>query len=662
MTINTKILKNNNPDIMSKSINIAESSDFSNLLKKPSDCSDQSCPSGVYFVDGGDGFSLYKLGSKIGGPQDTMHMGQTGEWGTSRYAILIGEGNYKMTDFFKLSYYTQILGVGNDQSSVQISPGINVLNNCIKSGDPHCVAPGGLDNFWRSMSDLTIVNDDVPLFFAVSQASPIRDVTIKSDNGIVMCDPQTIPPYYPCGQTSGGFIDGMKASVINLGSQQQFYVSNSDINSLENGAWNIISNNNKGTVSGKGDVGVKNQWNGYPFTEINDTILTQFKKPKLIKNGDSWEVRYSNQVVPVDDFIIINSNPNEDRTKISSSDVQKINDQLDNKPGIIIMPGVYDLEDTLKIPNNKMIMGLGLPSLVCPDINGKCMVTGSEGVRIYGLVFDAAKVSNFSTNKDAVILTIGEKDKGASVNPTVLQDVYCRIAHIEKSQSDASAYTCIKVNADYTIGENLWLWRADHDAKFINVLADTVKALYGLVVYGNNVKMYALFVEHFQNYQTVWFGKNGQVNFYQSEMPYYLPEGGFSKCYLPDSSVVYNTQVCSSLYIAESASGFRGSGIGVYSYFPNANTSGQKAGEKPFIQGTINAKNAIIINAEDVVLTHGLTHFLDGDLKSGIDGIIEYNGQLYPENSFVDGQRTGYAFDIFRTTDYTNLEIMEDSL
>ena len=170
--------------------------------------------------------------------------------------------------------------------------------------------------------------------------------------------------------------------------------------------------------------------------------------------------------------------------------------------------------------------------------------------------------------------------------------------------------------------------------------------------------MYGLFVEHFQNYQTVWFGKSGQINFYQSEMPYYLPKYGVSKCFLPDSDVVDTTPVCSSLYIAESSSRFRGNGLGIYSYFPNSNSNGQKAGESPFTQGTIRAKTAITIDAEDVVLTHGLTNFLDGDLKSGIDNIINYNNKPYPENSAVTGDKdkAGYGFDEFKTSDQTKLK------
>ena len=45
----------------------------------------------------------------------------------------------------------------------------------------------------------------------------------------------------------------------------------------------------------------------------------------------------------------------------------------------------------------------------------------------------------------------------------------------------------------------------------------------GLVVNGNNVTMYGLFVEHSQEYQTLWNGDGGRVYFYQSELPYDPP-------------------------------------------------------------------------------------------------------------------------------------------
>jgi hypothetical protein len=43
---------------------------------------------------------------------------------------------------------------------------------------------------------------------------------------------------------------------------------------------------------------------------------------------------------------------------------------------------------------------------------------------------------------------------------------------------------------------------------------------WGLIVAGDDVVMYGLFVEHFQKYETLWLGERGKVFFYQNESPY----------------------------------------------------------------------------------------------------------------------------------------------
>jgi hypothetical protein len=45
----------------------------------------------------------------------------------------------------------------------------------------------------------------------------------------------------------------------------------------------------------------------------------------------------------------------------------------------------------------------------------------------------------------------------------------------------------------------------------------------GVVVNGDDVTMYGLMVEHYQEYQTIWNGERGFMCFYQSETPYDAP-------------------------------------------------------------------------------------------------------------------------------------------
>ena len=76
------------------------------------------------------------------------------------------------------------------------------------------------------------------------------------------------------------------------------------------------------------------------------------------------------------------------------------------------------------------------------------------------------------------------------------------------------------VNSNNTIIDHIWAWRADHGAGVgwtVNT-ADT-----GLIVNGDNVTAYGLFVEHYQKYEVVWNGNGGRTIFFQNEMPYDPP-------------------------------------------------------------------------------------------------------------------------------------------
>ena len=619
------------------------------FLKNPNDCTADNCPSGAYFVDNSDGGALYNFGTQIGGPQNTMEHGQTDHWSNKRYAILIADGEYYMRGPFKIGYYTQILGVAESKYPV-VSPGINVLNNCEEVDDPNCVSPGGLNNFWRSMSHLKIDASGLGhvLRFSVSQAAPLREIEIEGRNDLLMCDWGTGGG---CGYNSGGFIDNLVTKAkVKLGSQQQFYISNSKFKTLEAGAWNIVSNDNQGGFEGTGDrENVRDTWSKFPFIGVDSKGLSNLKIPRLVAEYNeqlkkyNWKVSYDNKFVTVDNFITIKPDNDDEVIVFSELNINQINNALSNKSGIIVMPGIYKLGGVIDVPDNKVVLGIGLPTLICENDIGHCMKIGSEGVKIAGITFDAGTKGNLSDNRNT-LLTVGEKGEGNVANPTVLQDVYCRIARITEDQESPSAYSCITINADYIIGQHLWLWRGDHDIQSQKVPWSINQAQYGLIVYGSHVKMYGLFVEHFENYQTVWDGQNGTITFYQSEMPYFLPEnsGNGNKlvnCTLPDGVLedkpyTETREVCPSLYVTENADGFKGIGMGVYCYFPN------KLGQK-----TIKA-DAAIHAGESVTIgfSHIVTYWLDGDIKSGIDNVLRYgSNMLYPPDSAINGTSKGFA-------------------
>ncbi len=159
------------------------------------------------------------------------------QFGTQRYALLFEPGTYgSSTDplNFQVGYYTSVAGLGLSPNDVVINGSIDVYNQCF--GSNNCIA---LDNFWRSLSNLTI-NVTNPNgcsnteFWAVSQAAPMRRVQVNGNTTLM--DYCTGPSF-----ASGGFIadSAFSGNVVN-GSQQQFFVRNSQLNGWSNGVWNQV--------------------------------------------------------------------------------------------------------------------------------------------------------------------------------------------------------------------------------------------------------------------------------------------------------------------------------------------------------------------------------------------------------------------------------------
>jgi len=165
------------------------------------------------------------------------------QFGTQRYALLFKPGVYgaDVPLIIQVGYYTDVAGLGAQPGDVTINGHVDVYNQCF--GPNNCIA---LDNFWRSLSNMTIhVTGSTGCrssadFWAVSQAAPIRRVNMSGSN-LTLFDYCTAGPQF----ASGGFIadsqiDAGTPNVIINGSQQQFYVRNSNIGTWTNGVWNQV--------------------------------------------------------------------------------------------------------------------------------------------------------------------------------------------------------------------------------------------------------------------------------------------------------------------------------------------------------------------------------------------------------------------------------------
>ena len=87
------------------------------------------------------------------------------------------------------------------------------------------------------------------------------------------------------------------------------------------------------------------------------------------------------------------------------------------------------------------------------------------------------------------------------------------------------ADVALEVNSDDVLIDHTWVWRADHG---VEGFSDTERwntniGRNGVVVNGDNVTATGLFVEHFQEYNTIWNGQDGTTILYQNELPYDPP-------------------------------------------------------------------------------------------------------------------------------------------
>jgi hypothetical protein len=438
------------------------------------------------------------------------------EFGPQRYALLFEPGTYGSAAnplTFQVGYYTEVAGLGASPTDVTINGHVDVYNRCLTP--TNCIA---LVNFWRSLSNLTINVTGLSGcrssgdFWAVSQAAPMRRVNITGGN-LTLMDYCTAGPQY----ASGGFISDSQTGFIINGSQQQFLVRDSSIGGWSNGVWNQVFS---GVVGAPPQSFSTTPYNPPPYTTLATSPVTRERPFLYVDSSDNYNVfvpalRHKSvgttwasgpaagESIPIDEFFIAKP----------SDDAKEINNALAKGDNVLFTPGVYHLDRTLKVKRpDTLVLGLGFATLV-PDSGDAAMsVADVKGVILAGLLFDAGPINS------PVLLEVGSKNahKSDPADPTSLDDVFFRIG----GAAAGKATTSLVVNSDNVILDDIWAWRADHGTGVgwtVNT-ADT-----GVVVNGDDVTAYGLFVEHYQRYDVIWNGERGRTIFFQNEMPYDPP-------------------------------------------------------------------------------------------------------------------------------------------
>lgn len=532
---------------------------------------------------------------------------ETNQFGNERYAFLFKPGSYNVN--VNVGFFTSVLGLGKTPDAVNITGAVRCEADWM-GGNATC-------NFWRSVENVAVTptyssNNLAPagtLTWAVSQAAPMRRVHIKG--GLSLWDP--LGTNYDGAWSSGGFIADSKIdNSITSGSQQQFFTRNSQMGSWNGANWNMVFVGNNGAPTDDNAypstpdtvVSQTPAIREKPFLYIDDSGNYQVFVPDLRKNsqGITWANGLGQGTsLPIDQFYI---------AKPDTSTAESINAALSQGKNIIFTPGVYHLSDSINVTkSNTVILGLGLATLIPDNGTAAMNISDVDGVKVSGVLFDAG------AKNSPVLLKVGQDGSSAdhSANPTSLSDLFFRIGGAAVGNADTS----LKINSNNVIGDDFWVWRADHGTG-VGWTVNNAKS--GVIVNGNNVTLYGLFVEHFKEYQTIWNGNGGKVYFYQSELPYDVPN---------QASWMSNNGTqngYASYKVADSVTSHQLFGSGIYSYFRDAVVSENNGIEVP------NASGVKVHHACSVYLSGNgeITHVVNNTGNTAKSGNMKQSVTDYP--------------------------------
>ena len=462
----------------------------------------------------------------------TQQVPVASQFNSQRYAVLFRPGTYGSAGdplVFQVGYYTQVAGLGAVPQDTVVNGAIDVFNNLCTAGTQNCNSD---DNFWRSLSNLTL-NVDLPSsppayappvvdafgpgctntaeMWSASQAAPIRRAIV---NGSVVFQDYCSNNNF----ASGGFIaDSTVSGKLNFFGNQQYLVRNSAIGGAAgcpNGLWNMVYSGVQGAPSPvfTGQCQQNTVLPASPVTEEEPFLYTDSGGNYNVfvpavqhgSSGTSWASgSETGTTLPLSKFFV--ANPGMSGAAITAA--------LAGGKDLLLTPGVYNLDQPIVVPHpDTVVLGLGLATLVPQHGNAAMMVVRNSGVRLSGLIIDAGPVNS------PVLLSVGTPGPGSASDPDLIQDVFFRIGGAETTPTSASV--SLLDNASNSIIDNVWAWRADHGnaVGWTKNTGDT-----GLVVTGSGVTAYGLAVEHYQKNEVIWSGPGGTDIFFQNELPYDPP-------------------------------------------------------------------------------------------------------------------------------------------
>ena len=484
---------------------------------------------------------------------------QHNQFGSERNAILFTPGDYKLD--IPIGFYTSVIGLGDTPDAVHITGNVRV--------DAASRNNNATTTFWRAAEGFSVTptGGDKPgtMKWAVSQAVPFRRMHVRGDMVL----------HQNGGWASGGWMSDTRVDGnVGSGPQQQWISRNSDWASWTGSNWNMVF------------VGIPHppvgDWPKPAYTKIERTPIIREKPFLEVDAAGRWSVRVPSLQtnssgitwaagstpgvsIPLERFYIAHA---------ATDTAATINAQLARGKHLLLTPGIYDLTEPIRITRaHTIVLGLGFATLHPTQGTAAMTTTDVDGLTIAGLLFDAGP------QESPVLLEVGPPNSKAShaKDPTALFDIFFRVGGAGEGRTQSN----LTINSSDVIVDHTWIWRADHGH---NVGWDQNVSRNGLIVNGDRVTIYGLFVEHHQQYQVLWNGNAGRTYFYQSEIPYDPPTQAAYTSAL-GAAGASQTEGWASYKVAPTVTTHEAWGLGIYSVFTHPDIFLTRAIEVPQLPG-----------------------------------------------------------------------------
>lgn len=593
-----------------------------------------------------DPMQEYELNGETKTTHNTKH-----HFDTKHYALLFEPGEYKDCQF-EVGYYVQMAGLGKDAEGTnavrftgqESGPYVQALNKHREGSTNQTKGTGlCLDSFWRSAENFSSEETQ----WAVSQAAPIRRANVS---GTLNCGDGA-------AYASGGFVGNSRAGRhLEIGANQQWFTRATDMKSSHGGAWSTVF------AGCTGDVPKNNSVDGANVRVNVESPDVRIEKPYIAIDADknyelhvpkvTWDntvgphldssnndvrsfsnVKVGKPNLPMVDDKYVNYDPKTYNilTDVDEKITNELQQALDEGKDLVLCPGVFFLTKSLVVKHaNQVILGIGLATLVAPQDGSPCVRVAAKtaGVRVAGLMLEAS-IQQQTHGKDpdgkSCLLSFGEvdvtDDAGDAQNPGLLSDIFTRVGGANLDRS-VSTDIMVRVHSGHVVGDNLWLWRADHvkladgeepnappllyhqvriweEKDGVKTRIDECITKNALEVTGDDVQMYGLFCEHATEHQCVWKGERGSTTFFQCELPY-------------DVDIDYAYDQFTGYHVHESVEKHTARGVGVYSNFQCYDVDVQAGIQVPSKAG--------------IILQNPFTKFLDS--KGSIQYVVKQGRAL----------------------------------